>query len=274
MTAPNMLRAALAYAALGWRVLPCQAGGKLPILRDWPNAASTDPDVITEWWRQQPNANIATATGAASGLFVLDIDGAEGEAALVDLERRHGPLPELFPQQWSGSGKGWHAFFRWPDDVVVRNSASRIGRGVDVRGEGGACMLAPSLHPSGRRYQWAPDRSPRLLKPEPAPAWLLGLAVPPPPPPVEPFRPQSPQQGERYALTALRNELALVASAPSGRRNHQLNASAHALYRLADKLPPDVIRRGLLSAAAHAGLSHAESEATIRSAARARGVAA
>ena len=68
--------------------------------------------------------------------------------------------------------------------------------------------------------------------------------------------------------------MALVASAPSGRRNHQLNASAHALYRLADKLPPDVIRRGLLSAAAHAGLSHAESEATIRSAARARGVAA
>ena len=66
MTAPNMLRAALAYAALGWRVLPCQAGGKLPILRDWPNAASTDPDVITEWWRQQPNANIATATEAAS----------------------------------------------------------------------------------------------------------------------------------------------------------------------------------------------------------------
>ena len=171
MTAPNMLRAALAYAALGWRVLPCQAGGKLPILRDWPNAASTDPDVITEWWRQQPNANVAVATGAGSGIFVLDIDGTEGEAALVDLERRHGPLPELFPQQWSGSGKGWHAFFRWPDDVVVRNSASRIGRGVDVRGEGGACLLAPSLHPSGRRYAWATDRSPRLLKPEPAPAW-------------------------------------------------------------------------------------------------------
>ena len=66
MTAPNpLLRAAMVYAEIGWRVLPCQAGGKLPIVREWPNATSTDPDVITEWWRHQPNANIATATGAA-----------------------------------------------------------------------------------------------------------------------------------------------------------------------------------------------------------------
>jgi len=269
-----MMKAALAYGRLGWRVLPCQPGGKLPIIKDWPTLASTDPDVIREWWRDRPDANIAVATGAGSGIFVLDIDGPEGESALVDLERRNGPLPELFPQQQSGSGTGWHGFFRWPDDVVVRNSASRIGRGVDVRGEGGACLLAPSLHSCGRRYAWAPDRSPRLLKPEPAPSWLLALAVPPPPPPVEPFRPQSQQHGERYALKALENELVLVASAPSGRRNHQLNASAHALFRLADRLPPDVIRRGLLSAAAHAGLPHAEAEATVRSAARARGVAA
>lgn len=274
MSAPNLLRAAMAYGALGWRVLPCQPSGKTPILKDWPNRASTDPDVITSWWRDQPTANIAVATGPGSGIFVLDVDGAEGEAALAELERKHGPLPDLFPQQRSGSGNGWHAFLAWPEGRTIRNSAGRIGRGIDVRGEGGACMLAPSLHRSGRRYAWALGSSPRDLAPEPAPEWLLEMAAPPPAPPAEPCRPPSRQHGDRYVLRALEAELALVAAAPAGRRNDQLNTSAHALYRLADRLPADVIRRGLLSAAAHAGLPRIEAEATIKSAARARGVAA
>jgi hypothetical protein len=82
-----------------------------------------------------------------------------------------------------------------------------------------------------------------------------------------------------YALRALEAELALVAVAPNGRRNEQLNASSYALFRLVadDRLPCDVVVRGLEAAARHAGLHRDEGGSagiakTIASAARARGV--
>lgn len=270
-----MRDAALAYAEMGWRVFPCRPGEKLPLIREWTTKATTDADVIRAWWQRWPDANLAAATGEATGMFVLDIDGPEGEAALIDLERRHGPLPEMYPMQWSGGG-GWHCFLSWPEGRTIRNSASKIGRGLDIRGDGGAVMLAPSVHPSGRRYQWADDRSPRMIPPEPAPAWLVDLLDPPERPAV-PFRHgvyQRDARGERYVLRALESELAMVAAAPDGRRNDQLNASAHALFRFVaeHRLPADVTMRGLLAAAAHAGLAEREALPTIRSAASARGV--
>jgi hypothetical protein len=90
---------------------------------------------------------------------------------------------------------------------------------------------------------------------------------------ANPFRAISRQ---RYAIKALESELALVAIALKGRRNEQLNASAHALYRFVERgeLPNDVVRRGLLAAAQHAGLSEREALGTISSAAKARGCAA
>jgi Bifunctional DNA primase/polymerase, N-terminal len=122
---------------LNWRILPCQAAGKLPILKDWPNKATTDCDTIGRWWGSRPDANIAVATGPGSNLFVLDVDGPEGERALVELERRHGDMPERYCQQVTGSGKGWQAFFKWPSGRTIRNSARKLGSGLDMRGEGG-----------------------------------------------------------------------------------------------------------------------------------------
>jgi hypothetical protein len=67
------------------------------------------------------------ATGPKSGIFVLDVDGPEGEQALVALEQRHGPLPDLYPMQWTGGGRGgWQAFFAWPEGRTIRNSAGRL----------------------------------------------------------------------------------------------------------------------------------------------------
>jgi hypothetical protein len=141
---------ALAYARLGWRVHPCRPFEKLPMLDAWQRRASTDPTFIERWWCRTPEANLAVATGPGSRIFVLDVDGPEGERALVDLEHHHGPLPELYPQQWTGSGRGWQAFLSWPEGREIRNSAGRLGQKLDTRGEGGYVMLPPSLHPSRR----------------------------------------------------------------------------------------------------------------------------
>lgn len=273
------------YAAhLGWRVHPLRARDKRPLLKRWPEKATTDPAIIRAWWNEWPNANIGVATGQVSGIFVLDIDSTEGEASLAAMEREHGPLPGFTPLQWTGGG-GWHAVFTYPAGRTIRSSASRLGPCIDVRGQGGCFAAAPSVHPSGRRYQWAEDRSPALLPPVPAPQWLVDLLDPPEAPEgaraafsydrpaTSATQTHTTEQG-RYLARALESELALVAACPPGRRNDQLNRSSHTLFRFAadGRMPASIVRRGLYHAARHAGLSEAEINATIDSAGRARGI--
>src|SRR6266542_926058 len=69
----NTVRRALAYASHGWPVFPCQPGGKEPATRHGFHDATTSPDRIRSWWRRQPAANLAIATGRP-GPDVLDID--------------------------------------------------------------------------------------------------------------------------------------------------------------------------------------------------------
>ena len=139
------LDSALAYARLGWRVHPCRPGEKLPILDRLAEArdhrSGADRTMVGPYARGQRRGR----DRAWSGIFVLDVDGPEGERALVDLERRHGALADLYPQQWTGSGRGWQAFFAWPEGREIRNSAGRLGPKLDTRGAGGYAVLPPSL---------------------------------------------------------------------------------------------------------------------------------
>lgn len=93
-------------------------------------------------------------------------------------------------------------------------------------------MLPPSVHPdTGKRYRWAEDRAPGIGFPDLPEGWIELLK--PVPAPEPPMVNRSAQPGNRYALKALENELAITAQAPSGARNHTLNRSAHSLFRLA-----------------------------------------
>ena len=61
------------YCSRGWRVFPASAD-KEPLLKGWPEKASTDLMTVNQWWNEFPSANIGIATGSASGFWVLDID--------------------------------------------------------------------------------------------------------------------------------------------------------------------------------------------------------
>jgi hypothetical protein len=161
-----MLRTALQLAARGIHVFPVAQASKVPACALGCRAATTDPIVIQRWWKGNPHYNIGIATGPASGVFVVDIDGEDGEFSLRKLEEAHGPLPNTVE---SITGSGRHAFFQYPP-ISVRNSAGKLGIGIDMRGDGGFVVAPPSLHPSGRRYCWSVDSANAFAE---APGWLV-----------------------------------------------------------------------------------------------------
>lgn len=137
---------------------PCQRVGKHPRTRHGLKDATTDHATIAGWGRRWPDANVLVATGAESGVVVFDLDrhnpaedGVEGFRDLCDdlgIE-----LPDTPIQLTGGGGEQW--IFRHPGRYVSSACGkSALRPGVEVKGDGGYIVVAPSLHRSGRRYQW------------------------------------------------------------------------------------------------------------------------
>lgn len=204
MSAPTpkqLAEAALYYAGtLGWSVIPlhtvvnggcscpdpghegkpgggrCPAPGKHPRTTRGLHDASKVPAQIEAWWKRWPDANIGVVTGQASGFVVVDMDvnpeeGKDGPARLAELEAANEPLPATLASVTGGGGR--HILFALPDGDLS-NSNGRIARGIDVRGSGGYIVAPPSIHASGRAYQWDEGALARPMAP--LPAWLLERA--------------------------------------------------------------------------------------------------
>jgi hypothetical protein len=267
------------YAAMGWAVFPLQPREKKPYgFTTGLHAARADVGHVVAWWAGRerlplrerrasdkwfpaagpfPKAasNIGLRTGAASGLWVLDVDGAEGIASLLGLSQKHGRLPATVRQKTGGGGG--QLFYAWPGMLPwrteIRNSASKaqIGQHLDVRGEGGYVVLPPSIHPSGRAYEWVEGCAPWECELARAPWWLLRLVAPPAPPAATAtFERRERIGGAGYGVGALHAAAEEIAAAPSGQRNVTFHRNAYGIGRLVagGVLAEDVARRELLAA--------------------------
>ena len=184
----DRMKAAMVYAAkLQWAVLPlhsikdgrctcgrveCSSPGKHPLICNGVRGATKDPRVIKQWWYRWPFANVGIAAGRPSGFFVVDVDGAPGADSLWELEAEHGKLPDTI-EQVTGSG-GRHLLFKHPDKLAVPNKVG-LRPGLDIRGDGGYIVVAPSVHASGRMYAWEISSQPLEVEMADPPAWLLEL---------------------------------------------------------------------------------------------------
>jgi hypothetical protein len=168
-------RAALTYPqAFGWAVFPLQVRGKVPIISREDGGqgvkdATADPDRITEWWSRWPRANVAIATGAASGFWVVDIDPrAEGDTAWFELCRGRPELPDTVTACTGGGGL--HILF------AGEAPCGKLADGVDLKGTGGYIVAPPSIHPNGKPYCWEISSRPDETPIAEAPAWLREMA--------------------------------------------------------------------------------------------------
>jgi hypothetical protein len=163
----SKLDVALIYAGRGWRAFPCEARGKRPLIKEWQKRATTNAEQIIEWWSRWPDANVAIATGESSGILAIDVDPRHGgDETLRELVEGHGELPDT--RVAATGGGGFHSLFIYPIGSNIRNSAGKLGRGIDVRGEGGYIIAPPSVHDSGKVYEWL-----KALTLAPLPEWLF-----------------------------------------------------------------------------------------------------
>ncbi|HYJ85424.1 MAG TPA: bifunctional DNA primase/polymerase [Pyrinomonadaceae bacterium] len=146
----------------------CESAGKHPRTKNGVRDASTEEAKIRRWWEIWEDANIGVATGKEAGFFALDVDPRKGGAeSLSSLEAKHAKLPETRTADTGGGGV--HYLFKYPD-FPAKNSIGELGPGIDIKAEGGAIVVAPSLHASGERYRWR-NSTPIANAPE----WFLRL---------------------------------------------------------------------------------------------------
>jgi hypothetical protein len=168
MKTPPLLDFALSYAREGFAVFPCKSRGKEPLTQHGFKDATRDEVQIRRWWTKRPDANIGLATGREHGIIVIDVDGLEGEKWLALLEEKFGKLPSTSRAK---TGNGMHFFFALPDGRgPVPSSAAD---GLDIRGDGGYVIAAPSVHPNGKTYEWDEKSAQQFAE---AAEWLLDFA--------------------------------------------------------------------------------------------------
>lgn len=246
---------ALALAELGYPVLPIRSGSKRPACAGGLRAATTDPDRLAELF-DRPGLNLAIV--APEGVLVLDAD-APGVARALVAEYR-----ELEVAPCVSTPRGGRHFFVAVDPGAV--PSARVGAlpSVDLRGLGRTYVLSPPSVTAVGCYVWRRG----LVAPAALPAASSSLlrALVPDRPAARSVVPARSAPG-RYAFAALRRELDAVGRAGKGSRNDTLNRAAFNLGQLAGEglLSPHVARRGILRAAARAGLSALEAQATLDS---------
>jgi hypothetical protein len=150
---------------LGFKVLPCHSvrgrsctcgaadctsPGKHPRTPNGHKDATADAGVVESWLNRYgaDSINWAVATGAASGVYVVDVDLHHDG---VWHEELWGPVPETRTVATGNGGR--HYYFTYPYDGEPLKSRNPFVPGVDLKSDGGYVVAPGSRHVSGATYR-------------------------------------------------------------------------------------------------------------------------
>lgn len=164
----HSLTEARAYSAAGILVIPQRPFDKRPLVQ-WGEFSRDvnkwDVSLVEKWWRHDfAGAGVMAVLGRVSQLCAVDIDGKNAYQAFIG---EMGHLPRTATVK-SGNPDPYrlHQLFRMPPGLETAAKITPWDTGLEFRGQGGLTILPPSIHPSGRPYQWFRGLS----------LWEVGLA--------------------------------------------------------------------------------------------------
>jgi len=142
------------YYEKGLSVIPLKFKEKIPLIpwEKYQHERATIQEI--EEWFKEGWKNIGVVCGKVSGnLIVIDFDSQELFNNFV-LKISEYPLSEKFKNTWIiRTGKGYHFYFRVDEDLTT----TRRFNGIEIRGDGSQVVAPPSMHPSGKVYEFVED---------------------------------------------------------------------------------------------------------------------
>jgi hypothetical protein len=259
----SFLISAFSLVQFGWKVFPLATGAKIPMIPAKSGGrgcldATDDEEIIGEWDRRYPSANIGLACGIPSGIIVIDIDPRNGGTSSVEkFAARKQILPPTVEVATANGGR--HLYYAWQPEL--KNSKSALGPGIDIKTTGGYVVAPPSVLDGGKKYTWVNsplgEHLPRL------PMWVVAALKPKPEPKY------TGSTAARDLPKTINGLVRTVANAGVGNRNNALYWAACSAAE--DGIPAGTIMAALLGAASQCGLPKIEAEKTIISGIKAGG---
>ena len=249
MTKSPQEEAAHRYADHGWFVFPTAPGSKIPVTEHGYLDATTAHKVIQLWWRSEPAANVAIATGAPGpDVLVVDKKGDRSGFPAWNALKQAGLTGEPQAVIRTPSG-GLHAYYRG----TTQRNGHLPAHLIDFRSTGGYVVTAPS-QVGGRPYAVVSKQASAATF-----DWSAARAH------LDPQQERQPQQAPQHDAGRPRDVSHLagwLASQGEGNRNEGLFWAANRAIEAGD-----TETLGLLAEAARtAGLDAREIDRTIRSA--------
>lgn len=205
---------------------PCASPGKHPLYENWQKIPIREAGVwqAIAGWRSRHGlgTNVGLATGVHSGVFALDHD-PKNVTDPAAVQAFLAALPVTWSQRTGSGGRHW--LFQLPPDFAPTNARGTLPDGLDVRGNGGFIVLAPSVSGYGA-YEVLTDGTPAT------PSSHLADAIRP-----AAYAPRDPVSHDPISLdarTAAYAQRALDASL--GDLRHEMSGRNERAFRVAARL--------------------------------------
>jgi len=168
----GFLEHALKLAEMGFHVFPLMPNSKTPVILDYKNQATTNPEQIKKFWldpvmgTEKPyNIGISTTRyNGSQALVVVDIDtknGKDGFKEILKLEFEGRDFKPTLTQKTPSGGQ--HLIYK--AKAPVKQGSNVLGDGLDIRSQGGYIAAVGSII-DGKSYEMIPGEL------APCPDWI------------------------------------------------------------------------------------------------------
>ncbi len=151
----------------------CKCAGKTPLIKGWQTHHETTEQLLAEWAKSFKKFNLGLPLGEISGYCGIDVDGDEGVRLLQEMSK--GDLPGT----WEFStGAGSRLLYLIPPGIKTKKFKQK-GDGAHqecaLLCSGQQTIVPPSVHVSGKIYEWIEGHGPWDMDCATAPQWLIDL---------------------------------------------------------------------------------------------------